>query len=153
MEMTGQCNHLTSSATTPPPFQDQTGYLPDSAFRLDYRSACAGKLALEQESVKNGYVSSENRRGKINYNNDADRSWIKKQRKKHDRCFRNKPPKSRGGDIMGGFRKKLEIRKDKVQGAFREQAGKATGNKKLELKGKVQGLAASLKEKIPTIKK
>ena len=54
---------------------------------------------------------------------------------------------------MGGFKKKLEIRKDKVQGAFREQAGKATGNKKLELKGKVQGLAASLKEKIPTIKK
>ncbi|MDW7672662.1 MAG: CsbD family protein [Bacillota bacterium] len=54
---------------------------------------------------------------------------------------------------MGGFRKKLEIQKDKVEGAVKEQAGKATGNKKMELKGKAQKLTASVKAKIPTIKK
>lgn len=54
---------------------------------------------------------------------------------------------------MAGFRKKMEIGKDKVEGAVKEQAGKATGNKKLELKGKAQGLTASLKAKMPTIKK
>ncbi len=54
---------------------------------------------------------------------------------------------------MSGIKKTLEIKKDKVEGAVKEKAGKVTGNKKMELKGKAQGMAASVKEKINTIKK
>ena len=66
---------------------------------------------------------------------------------------RKKTLQKRGGETMGGFRKKMEIQKDKVEGTVKEQAGKATGNKKMELKGKAQKLTASVKAKIPTIKK
>jgi len=58
-----------------------------------------------------------------------------------------------GGEKMGDMKKKLTVQKEKMEGAVKEKAGKVTGNKKLELKGKAQGFAASIKEKIPTIKK
>ncbi len=54
---------------------------------------------------------------------------------------------------MADFKKKMEIKKDKAEGAVKEKAGKVTGNKKLQFEGKAQGLAASLKAKLRTLKK
>ena len=54
---------------------------------------------------------------------------------------------------MGDIKKTLEIKKEKVEGAVKEKAGKLTGDKKLEFEGKAKGVVASVKEKIHTIKK
>ncbi len=54
---------------------------------------------------------------------------------------------------MGGFRKRMEIQKDKVEGAVKMQVGKATGNKKLVLEGKAHKLSASLQSKFLAMKK
>lgn len=54
---------------------------------------------------------------------------------------------------MADIKKKLEIQKEKVEAAVKEKAGKITGDKKMELEGKAKGVAASVKEKIHTIKK
>ena len=42
---------------------------------------------------------------------------------------------------------KLDNTKDKVLGEFKEAVGKVTGNKELELKGKIQSSKSDLKEK------
>ena len=54
---------------------------------------------------------------------------------------------------MADIKKTLEIKKDKVEATVKEKAGKITGDKKMELEGKAQGVVASVKEKINTIKK
>ncbi len=54
---------------------------------------------------------------------------------------------------MGGFRKKMENQKDKVEGTVKVQLGKATGNKKMVLEGKAHKLAASLRKKTQAMKK
>jgi len=47
---------------------------------------------------------------------------------------------------------KLENAKDKIIGEVKEAAGKVTGNKELELKGKIQSSKSDLKEKAGQIK-
>lgn len=54
---------------------------------------------------------------------------------------------------MGDIKKTLEIKKEKVEAAVKEKTGKITGDKKMELEGKAQGVVASVKDKINTMKK
>lgn len=54
---------------------------------------------------------------------------------------------------MGDIKRTLGIKKEKVEAAVKVTAGKITGDKKMELQGKVQGVAASVKEKLHTLKK
>lgn len=49
---------------------------------------------------------------------------------------------------MSDLKKKLSNTKDKVAGEIKEKVGKVTGDKKLELKGKMQSTTADIKKKI-----
>jgi len=49
---------------------------------------------------------------------------------------------------MEDFKDKMENAIDKIEGGLNEAAGKITGNKQLELKGKLQGSKADLEKKM-----
>lgn len=53
---------------------------------------------------------------------------------------------------MTAIKNKLENSKDKIVGKTKEVVGKATGNEKLELKGKLQSKKGELKSKIANVK-
>ncbi len=53
---------------------------------------------------------------------------------------------------MTDLKRKGEHAKDKIAGEVKEAVGKVTGNKELELKGKIQSSKADLGEKIDDIK-
>ena len=54
--------------------------------------------------------------------------------------------------IMTNSKDKLNNAKDKVLGEVKETAGKVTGNKELELKGKMQSIKADINNKGEQIK-
>ena len=49
---------------------------------------------------------------------------------------------------MADLKDKMENAIDKIEGGLNEAAGKITGNKQLELKGKLQGSKADLEKKM-----
>jgi uncharacterized protein YjbJ (UPF0337 family) len=49
---------------------------------------------------------------------------------------------------MGDFKRKYDYSKNKFAGEIKETTGKVTGNKKLELKGKIQSSKADLKKNL-----
>ena len=49
---------------------------------------------------------------------------------------------------MADLKNKMDNAIDKIEGGLNEAAGKITGNKQLELKGKLQGSKADLEKKM-----
>jgi uncharacterized protein YjbJ (UPF0337 family) len=57
-----------------------------------------------------------------------------------------------GDQIMGKYNKAGNM-KDKMEGKINEKVGKAIGNEKMEMKGKIQTAQAEVKQDIHTIEK
>lgn len=53
--------------------------------------------------------------------------------------------------IMANLKHTIQNANDKVAGKVKETVGKATGNDKMELKGKIQSVKADIKGKIQNI--
>lgn len=57
----------------------------------------------------------------------------------------------KGGFNMANLKHTVENANDKVAGKIKETVGKATGDSKMELKGKVQSAKADVKGKVQNI--
>jgi len=57
----------------------------------------------------------------------------------------------KGGSKMANLKHTVENASDKVAGKVKEAVGKATGDSKMELKGKVQAAKADIKGKVQNI--
>lgn len=53
---------------------------------------------------------------------------------------------------MSDAKKKFENFKDKAEGTIQENVGKATGNKEMEMKGKIKVKVVETKEKVSDLK-
>jgi uncharacterized protein YjbJ (UPF0337 family) len=59
---------------------------------------------------------------------------------------------SNGDEYIMAKNKKAENMKDKTVGKIKEKVGKATGNEKMEIKGKIQSAKAEVKQEMGTLK-